>query len=145
LRKYHSAGFGLIDLLILLSISSIILALSVPQISAFSQAGILRHETRRLESTIKSLTIASLQHRESLALTLYPDRYTIYYPSAVSPLPSVNHQLHRSVSIDLGSHDKREIVFYQSGVNSPSSINLLGKHQSCTVVLSLRGRVRSEC
>jgi len=143
--KKNSAAFGLLDLIVLLSISSIILALSVPQIHAFSQAGKLRNESRRLKSTLKSLTVASLQHQDDVALTLYSDEYVITYPAGSSDFSTNSHRLHHTIAIDLGSLTERKIVFYKGGVNSPASIKLTTGTSYCTIIISLRGRVRSEC
>lgn len=129
-------GITLIELLMgiaLVAILGVTASLSLPTLQIRDA---LRNETLRLASNIHLLVAISRFREINFELNLQSNHY------ATQPTDILSHQLANGVQI-LSPH--RSLRFYANGTVSPTSIVLSKDEARCSVVVSLRARVRTVC
>lgn len=107
------------------------------------RAAILRIEADRLARTVRRSALWALQAEEDLQLHLLTDKWQLYRADGEQILAT--HQLSPLVQIDHLPPVGSTVTFYSSGVLQPISISLKNNSKQCQVIISLRGRIRTEC
>ena len=127
-------GFSLLELLICIVIIGVISALATSRLPSLSKSLQVKHEAESLKILIENLTLLSQQKKENQTLKLSLNSYLIK-----------NKIYSLKTGINLTSSAGNLIIFYSSGVNTPSTIKFSSESKVCKLVLSLRGRVQIKC
>lgn len=141
--KNYSAGLTLLDLLISIVILAVLVLTASLSISKWLNAGALAQDIRRTSSTLEALqTLASQSSRD---IDVYFTKKQISAQYSDEPDKHiVEIALADSVEFSAASLPEK-ITIHSRGTLSPKSINIANAKQLCTIFISLRGRVRSEC
>jgi Tfp pilus assembly protein PilE len=141
MAKFRSAsGTHLLELAIAMFLLSILAGVSYPALKAFSSASCLKQEARRIALLLSSLSMEALQSEQTVTFSLGYASYSI-----TRGIRQTTGQLQKNVSFDLASSTGALLSFYPSGAASPATLTFKSGDRSCTLSLSLRGRVNSNC
>lgn len=104
------------------------------------ERALLRGETRKIIGLIHEAKQISLLEYQIAMLSLRQDALRLY--------AGVEENLRREISLSTRiqvTGPSQDILFYPGIVSTPARILLQMNEHICEVVLSLRGRVRSQC
>lgn len=133
MERKNSAGFGLLEALLVLSLAAIFVA---GALEFFRERTNLKREILKLKYILENSQQEALSLGHEIKVELDSN--------------SVNTSSAKQKSYDLpqGLQFKpapRTIRFFGSGVNSPATVFLHSDSSECRLVLSLRGRIRVKC
>ncbi len=135
--RTNSGGAGLPEVLCFLALLATLAAISVPHFSALSQSTEVRHQGHAVEHLLRRLVL------------LAQERETLVSAEVSESRISVSGALHTSILLKrplmFGPQPLPTIYFYPSGTVSPASFFLSGHNMTCAFIVSLRGRVRTQC
>lgn len=140
-------GFSLLEALVTISIISVLATIAVPQVSAQSKRLALRSEASSLRLFLERCSAYALTVRSPVEVVLSPRNLS---PSTLSaqhqngPLLG-NYTLQNGVTLEPLAGGATSLLFYPSISASPATLVLNKGGISCSVVISLRGRIRFVC
>ena len=118
-------------------------AISAPQLANTRGILAVRVATQNLKELISQLPTLSLQNQAVLTLRRTFDSIVVTTREP-HPMRLREVRLNDKISVLIHNPDKA-VVAYPSVVVSPVRISIINKLYSCTLVVSLRGRVRESC
>lgn len=136
-------GYFLPELLL-----SILIYLTVILGCTISMAPLLLHnalkpEAKRLELALRRLNLAS-SHYESDIIFRCLDKKCLANIRGNNTL-ILQHFFSDKVDLNLKSAQSNQVVFYNTGAVSPATFTLKEAFKTCSIIISLRGRIRSTC
>lgn len=141
--RYHQvAAFTLLEALVVISIISITLATATNSLVTYQRA-------QKLSGAASSLRLL-MERTYSHALATRQEMRVVIEPTMARALTSADIERERLVfkaplAPELRNNQPQEIHLYPSLSASPATVTLrLGK-SACAVIVSLRGRVRTQC
>ena len=135
-------GLHLVETAIFLTLLGALYLVAVPVISEQRNLGILREETRRLRLLAEDLVLAAMQQNTEMHLTILESSYQVSNDEDTTSIPTV---VDPSVRLELRASSPTRVAFYPTGSVSPARIVLRQDDRSCTISISLRGRVQGKC
>jgi hypothetical protein len=136
-------GASLLECLLALSLMALLFMGAQSRFQRLTKRRALARETAELEDVINNLSERALQLERTLELDLWEQEYTARDEARGTLLH--RHRLPPSVILaDLPTSPFR-VFFYPSGAATPTALWLRKEPYSCSLILSLRGRARTEC
>ena len=135
-------GFYSIELISCLVVTGILMAIAIPRFMSTLKRRELKTEAEALKDTTEHLIAQARQTSTKLSLLVSRESYA--YTSLHGETPQQVVHLFKS-GIVSNKNDPHTISFYPSGVTSPAAVTLTEGSYSCTVTLSLRGRITVSC
>lgn len=132
-------GFHLFEVVLSLSVCSIVAFFSLLAFRELPAYFRLRLETKKLTSYLQQLSARALGGAQELEVQVSAHALT----AQSSRLREV-YTIESPVIADVGAQSGT-IMFYASGAVTPKSITLRHGSRSCEVVISIRGRARWSC
>ncbi len=130
------AAFSLLELLVVLAVTGISSLIAYVSLHDFSRTRLIR-EVDSFATQLESLALLAMQRDEDLSLSIKNDGYIV----EAEEERLLNVKFAKGVTVET----KKVIKLYRSGTVSPASFFIKKAGESCLVVISLRGRVRSDC
>ena len=110
----------------------------IPQLKNSRQQSLIVQELVLVRSLLRTTRSCALLNKQETPCIFYFKNQTATIMST-----AVIHQHQFS---ELTIKKEKKITFYQSGVASPQSLEFSTKSkQRCAIIVSLRGRIRTEC
>jgi len=134
-------GTSYLEILTVMALIAILALISIPSLPDQSTRRKLKYEADQLVQAIKDLTLYARQSERPAALYITSKGYRAK-TAAATQLSKITHTFPAIIS---GPADHQTVRFYLNGVSSPQSITLQSGELNCTVLISLRSRVRREC
>ena len=141
-NRSTAAGFSLLEVITVLAICGVLVGIAAPQLRAFTTKTYLRGEAISLRLFLEKAVAYALASRQQVTVRLSDNKlYATTDSGDRIGLLSFRH----GVTIEPSSIPNRSMVFRPSISASPATIDLQRGDLSCSVVVSLRGRVRVAC
>ncbi len=136
-RFKNTHGNSLFEFVVLLFVSSLIVASSVPLWGQSLVRAQIRLESKDLQATLTQARLLALQGGEPVTIVLTRSSYRIEHAQVFQTytLPDGYSLLSPS----------EQIVFFPTGVTTPRALEVLFQGLSCRIIISLYGRVRDVC
>jgi len=142
-RLKSEPGSSLLELLAYTAVLTIMLSTSAVAMRGYFKQMTLRAELYRMERKIIFLRSFAVHSGCTTFLSITEEPIE-YFLGSECDQSLLSGELPLSNKIDF--HSNQSIYrFYPSGVATPGRIELSVGGSSCSLVLSLRGRIRSEC
>ena len=137
-----TAGFTLVEALIVMSILTIGLSTAVNHLATYQRDAKLF----RVASSVKLLVERTYSHalatRQEMVVTVEP---TLARARTASGMERERLAFKAPIAPELRNNQPQEIRLYPSISASPATITLRSGKRACEVIVSLRGRVRTQC
>lgn len=133
----NSLGSSLLEFVVLLLVSSLIVASSVSLWGQSLVRAQIRLESKVLQATLTQARLLALQGGEPVTIVLTRSSYRIEHARVFQA-----HTLPERYSLVSPSE---QIVFFPTGVTTPRTLEVLFQGLSCRIIISLYGRVRDVC
>ena len=133
-------GFSLIDLVLTLATTSIILAISVPNFKQLLVDSRFRRQLSLVHARLEKYILEARQLEQEVTIQFKDQEVTARVTSG---------QIHLIESLalpnNIGLKDAATITISNSGVVTPKTITFVSAYHQCSLVVSLRGRIREVC
>ncbi|MCB0320503.1 MAG: prepilin-type N-terminal cleavage/methylation domain-containing protein [Bdellovibrionales bacterium] len=133
-------GFSLLEMLISLSLLSVLFALSLPQFSKLKRDTAVSESTHRIKLLIEEAILVAQATATKHVVQITQQQVIISRYGAGSPESSIS----LPPGITLFSNSS-SFQIASSGVVQPKRVLVVSDSQYCEIVISLRGRVRTQC
>ena len=140
-----NSGISLIDTLVALTLLGSLALVSAPTLSDLQRSRTLRSETEELRLFLEQLALNALQREERYSLDFTSTSIAVNIASGphAGTVPS-KRPLKSPITV-VSPLGLNQLAFHSSGAASPATISLTDGKQYCSLYVSLRGRVRSQC
>ena len=128
-------GYTLIECMTTLGLIGALVIVAMLNTKRDLQSQRLHTEARLLAGAVRRLALLSRYEERELALKIEETGYETSPPNLI----------HRVFARDILARPTREIHFFPSGTVTPSTITLIEEGRSCSIIASLRARVRYTC
>lgn len=145
LRKILSKqpGYLLPELLIsILTYLTVLLGCAI-SLAPIIISGSAKPEALKLELVLRQLVLASSQYESDIEFHCSDKSCQANIKKGNKTL--LIHSFSEKINLSLRSSKPNLIVFFKSGTVSPATIAISDKFKSCSIVISLLGRIRSTC
>lgn len=136
LKNYKSKAFTLIELLVCLSIAGALSIIALPKLSSYILKPNLKLSCRKLKSDLELLALKARKGHEDIRVLIKSNQYSAW--DKEDNLIS-RKTLAKSLKI---KNAPLTLKFFAGGISTPVSISLHDASASCSVIVSLRGRIR---
>jgi hypothetical protein len=140
--EFMERAFSLIETLLVISLVASLGAIAVPSLAGWLPKHAVRLETRGVQLILERAYGLSVTRGVPVTVDLAVDRVSA---STDSGAPIVSRHLKAPITTRLKGNVKGPLVLYPSHTASPATILVEGPSYVCSIVLSLRGRTRTEC
>ncbi|MBX7137757.1 MAG: hypothetical protein K1X83_07205 [Oligoflexia bacterium] len=134
-------GSSLLELIGALLISAALVLLTVPRLSQLRERTFLRLAAEKLQLEIERAYLLSRLENSRIEISAQSD--SISFSRNGKILRAV--PLAKGLRLSFTNRRAGEIVFYQGQSASPATLMLSTGTSSCTLTISLRGRVKLQC
>lgn len=135
-------GFSLVEVLVTLGLISILASLAAPHLSAHAHRLVLRSEASAMRLFLERCAAYALSAQAPVEVALAKDSLTARHPGGAA---LGGHTLQHGATLEPLSQGESSLLFYPSISASPATMVLTRGGISCSIILSLRGRVRFVC
>lgn len=135
-------GFSLIETLVTASFISALVGIALPSMTAWVGRRAVLIEAKRLQGALERCYATALLRARPVTVTFQDSRLVA---STSDNRPLFSYSGHQTVKLQFKSREQNKLVFYPSHTVTPGTIIVRGESAECSVVISLRGRIRSEC
>jgi prepilin-type N-terminal cleavage/methylation domain-containing protein len=135
-------GFSLLEALVTLGILSLLTSFAVVRLSVTIQRQHLLAESARLKLFLEQARSLSIANEASIVVSITPSRITTDAQGIAAP---ISHLLRRGVTIKPVETGGSALRFYSTNTATPTTLTLLLDKLSCSLVISLRARIRIVC
>jgi len=135
-------GFSLVETLVMVSVVGILAALAVPHVSAQADRLTLRNEASALRLFLERSAAFALSSRLTVEVRLSGDTLSA---SQQGQGDISTHKIKNGIKLDPLSNSAASLLFHPTISASPLTLVLRKKQLSCSVIISLRGRIRAVC
>jgi prepilin-type N-terminal cleavage/methylation domain-containing protein len=135
-------GFSLLESLIVLAFTGVILAISIPQASDISRRLNLKSEASSIRLFLERCLSFSLSSRRTVQVAV---NQSDLLASTEDGTPLFSYKLKQGVTFTGNLTAREPLFFYQMISASPKTLTINKGSLSCSIVISLRGRIRFTC
>jgi Tfp pilus assembly protein FimT len=139
---YRENGFSVVEAVVTLSILSLLAAVAVPQFSAYTKKLTLRSEASRLRLFLERCSAHALTSRETIEVAVSRNTFTA---SRQGGGVTSSHTLLHNTYIKPDNNDEITLLFHPTISASPATLILTNGTLTCSVIISLRTRIRFVC
>lgn len=136
------AGFSLIELLIVLAVISALGAATFPAVGAWHGRYSLMVEGEKLRLFLERARLTALTHDAAVAVRFKPPQL---FATTTTATPMFSYTPRQGVTVKNKSEDLKPIIFYSTITTTPTTLLVTNGTSECSVVISLRGRIRNGC
>lgn len=145
-RAALQTGFTLIETLAALSIVGIVITVAIPQFNSHTTGLALRHEASALQTFLELSAAYALTARTTVEIRANSEGLGKSITATQSDGTLIStHRVQHGASLDLATSSTFPLSLYPSISASPATLILNKNSRSCSVIISLRGRVRTTC
>jgi prepilin-type N-terminal cleavage/methylation domain-containing protein len=146
-RELRESGFSLLEVLVTISIVATTCAIAIPQLASRSARLSLINEATSIRLFLERCQTLALSSRQAVEVIISQNKLLAIYqnPAAFSLNPLHTYTLKAGSNIENNKGPSRSIVFYPSISASPDSFTITRSTHSCSIIISLRGRIRHVC
>lgn len=137
-----SRGFSLIETLATAALISALVGISLPSMAAWTSRRTVLIEARRLQGALERSYAAAALRARPITVTLPNSRMVT---AGTDSQLLFSFRAHRAVAFSFKSPEQNKLVFYPTHTVTPATILVRGESAECSVIVSLRGRIRREC
>ena len=138
----HCRGASLIELLLSMAITSILFSIAAPSLSSLRGREHVLAESARIRLALEQGYISALAHDAVVVASFGDHGVDLVFARG----PSILHlSPPPGVTVRMKSPDQKEIAFYPTHAATPATVLIESGSLTCSIVVSLRGRVRSLC
>lgn len=135
-------GFSVIELLIVLAVVSALGAITTPAVGAWHSRHSLIREGEKLRFFLERARLMALTHNTAIAVRFEPSHL---FATASGTTPLFSFYPRNGVSVKNKSVELKPVIFYPTMTTTPSTILIKTALRECSVIVSLRGRIRNGC
>lgn len=135
-------GFSLIETLVTAAFISALVGISLPSMAAWVGRRTVFIEARRLQGALERSYAAALLRASPITVTIHNARIVAMH---INEQPLFSYSAHHAVAVSFKSAEQNKLVFYPTHTVTPATILVRGESAECSVIVSLRGRIRREC
>lgn len=136
-----SRGASLLETMAVLAITAVVAGGMVAAARSMRSSLMLRLESDRLRLALERAYALALMSEDSTRTSMEGDRVSISKGSQMI----MSYRTARGVKLEPPPHLNGTLRFYPSHAASPATITIRSGSNSCTVTVSLRGRIRTTC
>lgn len=140
LKEY---GFTTLELLVVISLTTLLLGISVPATQRLITSFRLQSEARFVAQAIDTFAISAQLRGEKIVLAIRPESFAAYR-KVIAGDQITSHLFASGVRASLPSVPLL-IGFTGTGVTSPTTLELQLKEHVCKLTVALRGRTHFDC
>ena len=137
-----NSGFGVLEVLLTLGITSALAAVVLPSLARWAQHRAVYQESERVRLSLERSYLAALSFETPVTLSFSGSSTEAHLENG-GALFKLFHP--ENITVTLKSPEQKSLMFYPSHTATPTTIVIKSPYHECSVVLSLRGRVRSLC
>jgi type II secretory pathway pseudopilin PulG len=141
-RSLAQKGFSLLETLLVVSFIGIVTTLAIPQFRSHTIGLALLSEATALQSFIELGAAYALTSRSVVSITAANE---VLIASSSEGVALASHRISHGVSLDLPNSSALPLYLYPSISASPATLVVTKSNRKCSVIISLRGRVRTAC
>ncbi|NMC63700.1 MAG: hypothetical protein GYA55_11110 [SAR324 cluster bacterium] len=134
-----SRAYTLLEMCIVLCLVAIFLGAGTLSLKANIQSQRLKAEAKHMVVILDSLSLEARQKEKDIHLDINETGYAGYRDK----ICFLQGSLPKPLKFSEGS--SKALIFLRNGVSSPGTLRLSDGKKTCLIVVSLRGRVRSQC
>lgn len=135
-------GFSLIETLLVTSLLASLGAIAIPSLAGWMPRHQAQVEARAVQLALERAYAIAVTRATPVKVAISPKSVTAT-TTANSPLFA--HHLRPPVTARIKGEQKEALYFYPSHTASPATITIENNSYLCSLVVSLRGRIRREC
>ena len=135
-------GFSLIETLVTVSFISALVGIALPSMATWASRRTVFLESKRLQGALERCYSIAMLRERPITVTFQNSRMLA---STSDNQLLFSYSGHHAVELRFKSTEQDKLVFYPSHTVTPATIIVRGESSECSVVISLRGRTRSEC
>jgi type II secretory pathway pseudopilin PulG len=137
-----SAGFSVLELVLVVSLLALLLSFSFPLLSGFANRALLKNSASLLAQCLRLARVEALRRGGCVSVFLGKDFFKLYYPDG----ETVSFSLPQGVEVGYTSFPGQRLFFFPTGVPaSGGSVTLeSGGIRSRVLVTPVTARVRLE-
>jgi prepilin-type N-terminal cleavage/methylation domain-containing protein len=135
-------GASLIELLLSLAITSILFLIAAPSLPGLGRRQKVLTESARIRLALEQGYMSALAHDATVVASFGEHGIDLGFARG----PSILHlSPPTGVTVRMKSPDQKEIAFYPTHTATPATVLIESGSLTCSIVVSLRGRIRSVC
>jgi prepilin-type N-terminal cleavage/methylation domain-containing protein len=135
-------GFSLIETLLVTSLLASLGAIAIPLLAGWMPKHQAQVEARAVQLALEQAYVVAVTRGIPVKVGISLGSITAATPSN----PTVfAHRLRSPVTARIKGEQKEALFFYPSHTASPATITIENNSYLCSLVVSLRGRIRREC
>ena len=135
-------GFSLLESLTVLAFTGVILAISIPKASDISRRLNLKSEASSIRLFLERCLSFSLSSRRTVQVAV---NQSDLLAATEDGIPLFSYKLKQGVTFTGNLNARDPLFFYQTISASPKTLTINKGSLSCSIVISLRGRIRFTC
>jgi len=135
-------GFSLIEMLVTVSLVSALVGIALPSMGSWIGHRTVWLEAKRLQGALERCYSAAVLREQPVTVTFQRSRMTALITNSQ---PFFSYVPHHAIELTFKSSEQNKLVFYPSHTVTPATILVRSASAECSVIVSLRGRIRSEC
>lgn len=135
-------GFSLIETLLVTSLLASLGAIAIPSLAGWMPKHQAQVEARAVQLALERAYTIAVTRAIAVKVAISPGSITATTPSNSLLFA---HRLRAPVTARIKGDQKEAIYFYPSHTASPATIAVENNAYLCSLVVSLRGRIRKEC
>lgn len=142
-RDFNSArGASIIEVTLSLALASAIFAAAIPSLYHIGSRQKVLNEATRVSSALEEAYLSALTHDSTVIASFIENHLDLSFGQAprflhLTPPPGV--------ILRLQSSEQKQITFYPTHTATPATVLVQNGDFSCSLVVSLRGRIRRAC
>lgn len=142
MHTQHLSGFTLLETLIVLSITSIVIALAIPQFHTYTKHMTLRNEALKIRLFLESCAAYAIASRSTIEVLVSMTKLTAVQQGGDT---LKQHVVRNGAELTLLNPPEIPLLFHPTITASPKTLTLKKIDMICSVIVSLRGRIRIAC
>jgi prepilin-type N-terminal cleavage/methylation domain-containing protein len=135
-------GFSLIETLLVTSLLASLGAIAIPSLAGWMPKHQAQVEAREVQLALERAYAVAVTRGISVKVAISQGSITA---STTSNTLLFAHRIRAPVTARIKGEQKEALFFYPSHTASPATITIENKSYLCSLVVSLRGRIRREC